>query len=179
MLVPCEPLLPGSVWSDGVWFSGVCSAVDGARSHVFAIRAEPSYAAVFDGPRGCLPVGLVALPDGAASITRCAEGLQVAQLGTDGRATATTTHTVLSATCEGGRPQLRASGDGVTITLTLEAPQSRVEALLPARLAPEGARAVWTGEALLVAAPLGRDVFLRRYACRAGSVELVRDDDGA
>lgn len=179
VLVPCEPLLSGSVWAEGVWFSGVCSALDGARSHVFAIREEPSYAAVYDGPRGCFPVGIVALAEGAASVTRCPEGLHVARLGADGRATAATSHAVMSTLCEGGRPQLRASGDGAAIALALEAPQSRVEALLPAQLAPAGARAVWTGEALLVAAPQGADVFLRRYACRPGSTELVRDDDGA
>ena len=79
--MPCEPLLPGSVWSGGVWFNGVCSALDGARGHVFAIREQPSYAAVHDGPAGCAPVGLVALPEGAAAVSRCAEGLHVARLG--------------------------------------------------------------------------------------------------
>jgi hypothetical protein len=177
--VPCEPLLPGSVWSAGVWFQGVCSALDGARGHVFAIREQPSYAAVYDGPAGCTPVGIVALPDGAAAVARCAEGLQIARLGSDGRATQTATRATVSAPCEGGRAQLRATGDGVTIALPLQGPQSRVEALLPATLARPGARAVWTGEALLVAEPVGRDVFLRRYACRAGLSELARDDDGA
>ena len=177
--VPCEPFLPGSVWTNGVWYSGVCSASEGAHGHVFVLRAEPPYAADNDGPAGCLPVGLVALDEGAASVSRCAEGLHVAQLGTDGRAVATTTRSVLSTACVSGHPQLRSTGDGVTISLSLEAPQSRLEALLPASLAPEGARAVWTGEALLVAAPQGADVFLRRYVCRPTSRELVRDDDGA
>jgi hypothetical protein len=177
--VPCEPLLPGSVWSAGVWFQGVCSALDGARGHVFAIREQPSYAAVYDGPAGCTPVGVVALPDGAAAVARCAAGLQIARLGSDGRATQTATRATLSAPCEGGRAQLRATGDGVTIALPLQGPQSGVEALLPATLARPGARAAWTGEALLVAEPVGRDVFLRRYACRPGLSELARDDDGA
>lgn len=177
--VPCEPFLPGSVWTNGVWYSGVCSASDGAHGHVFVLRAEPPYAADDDGPAGCLPVGLVALAEGAASVSRCAEGLHVAHLGTDGRAVATTTRSVLSTACVNGHPQLRSTGDGVTISLSLEAPQSRLEALLPQSLAPAGARAVWTGEALLVAAPQGADVFLRRYVCRATSTELVRDDDGA
>jgi hypothetical protein len=177
--VPCEPLLPGSVWSDGVWFSGVCSAANGLRGYVFAVREEPSYAAVHDGPLGCVPVGLVALADGAVSVSRCAEGLHVARLGADGRVTATATRAALTTLCKDGHPQLRARGDGVEITLPLGAPQSRLEALLPARFVPEGARAVWTGETLLVAAPQGADVFLRSYSCRAGSTELMRADDGA
>ena len=32
----------------------------------------------------------------------------------------------------------------------------------------EGSRAVWTGEAVLIATPLGREVALRRYECGRG-----------
>lgn len=176
--VPCEPLLPGSVWTAGVWFTGVCSAVDGARSHVFAIRQEPSYAAVYDGPQGCLPVGVVALADGAASVTACAEGRQVARLASDGRASESITQATFTTVCAGGHAELRATGESRTIVHPLSAPQSRVEAMLPPSIALPGSRAVWTGEALLVASPQGGDLFLRRYACHDDAPDLARDDDG-
>jgi hypothetical protein len=62
--------------------------------------------------------------------------------------------------------------------LTLDAPQSRLEALLPEAIAPVGARAVWTGEALLVAVPDGSDLLLRRFVNRPGQAGLVRDEPG-
>jgi hypothetical protein len=51
---------------------------------------------------------------------------------------------------------------------------SRLETLLPERVAPRASRATWTGEALLVAAWLEGEVALRRYECREGT--LVRTD---
>jgi hypothetical protein len=53
-------------------------------------------------------------------------------------------------------------------------PVSRIEALLPTSVARAPARAVWTGQALLVAGAAGDAVILRRYACVDG--RFVRTD---
>jgi hypothetical protein len=73
--------------------------------------------------------------------------------------------------CARGRPLLHIEASGRSIELPLSAPQSRIENMLPASLAPPGARAVWTGERLLVATPLrdgaGQRLSLSAFGCQA------------
>ena len=58
------------------------------------------------------------------------------------------------------------------------AAEGRIEAWLPGSIAPDGSRAVWTGESVLVATPIGpegsRAVSVRRFQCERAA--LVRTD---
>ncbi|MEA5557330.1 hypothetical protein [Nodularia spumigena] len=42
--------------------------------------------------------------------------------------------------------------------------------MLDDEVAPPGSRAVWSGEVLLVAAPMEREVGIRRYECNEGAL---------
>ena len=63
---------------------------------------------------------------------------------------------------------------GQTLSITVAGPETRLEPLLPDAIAPPSSRAVWTGQSLLVATHVAREVALRRYQCVDG--ELVRTD---
>jgi hypothetical protein len=62
-------------------------------------------------------------------------------------------------------------GPGVVLPLT--GPLSRIETWLAEDLAPAGARAVWTGQALLVAAPAEGGVRVRGHRCGQESLAPV------
>jgi len=63
--------------------------------------------------------------------------------------------------CKAGIAAVRASG----FELLLHEPRGRLEALLPSALVPRGARAVWTGQVLLVASSVGNALRVARYSC--------------
>ena len=81
---------------------------------------------------------------------------------------------VRSVRCEQGRPIIEIGGAGGPLRVPLTESASRLESLLPDSMAPTGARAVWTGDAVLIAIPSGRDVGLRRYQCELD--RMVRSD---
>lgn len=174
---PCEPLVSTSAWVDGSWYGATCSVVAGTTEtamHVFVLRREISYAAVMPLLPGCRPRGLVALPDGAVALAQCPDGLGAVQLALDGQTRQTVRAAELVPRCSNGRPELGVERGAGRIGLPLGAPLSRIEAMLPNDVAPPGARAVWTGESVLVAVAVGSEVALRRYQC--GEVRLGRTD---
>lgn len=163
---PCEPLVAGATWADGTWYHGVCHEDGGeVTTTVYVIRPEVSYAAPIPF-EGCSPAGLASLgSNGALVLTRCGAELRGARLDEMGRVPERFAPAERAVTCAGGRPTLSVGQDGASTTLTLGEAHDHLEPLLPESVAPPGARAVWTGEALLVAVPLERELVLRRYAC--------------
>lgn len=170
---PCAPLLPGTVGGGGTsepWFYGVCHG-ESPTTTMFVINPDPTsqYAAAAEVLAGCTPVSLARADAGAVLRARCGDDEAFARVDPMGRVARELRHAVLTTRCDAGRPVLEAREGDAAIVRRLTESESRVEAWLPASIAPEGARAVWTGEALLVAAPIGpegaREMSLHRFEC--------------
>lgn len=171
---PCASLLPGAVTTAGTWFFGICHLAPTVATTLYAIRPSLSYAAANDTLTGCMPDAVAPLPEGAAVIGTCEGGTRASIVDGTGRETSVVSGPHFEVVCEGGRPTIAMSGEAVPRRIPLLNAVSRIEALLPERVAPRGARAVWTGSALLVAVPVEGEVSLRRYECR--EADLVRTD---
>lgn len=164
---PCDPLVSGSIAHGGTSYYAICHEAPEPRTLVYVIRPDVTYAAAIDSPDGCVPAGIAPLDEGVAAVMRCGETGSALVLDAMGRERARIEPVVREASCRDGRPVLRMGAHA----LRLGAAQDRLEALLPESIAPPGARAIWTGEALLVATPVGRDVSLHRYQCVRGRLE--------
>ncbi len=172
---PCAPLLPGAIAGGGAaspWYYGVCHDETAPTTTMFVINPDPAsqYAAANDVLVGCTPSGLARAETGVVLRARCGDDEAIAHLDPMGHVTRELRHAALSTRCEDGRPVLEAREGDAVITRRLTESESRLEAWLPAGVAPDGSRAVWTGEALLIATPIGaegaREVSLRRYECQ-------------
>ena len=179
--LPCTPLLPGAISgtaSTDPWFYGVCHVDESPATTVFVINPNPAgqYAAATDVLAGCLPRSIARAESGVIVRARCGDEDAIARVDPLGHATHELRHAGLSVRCDDGRPTLSARDHDAQLAHRLTESESRVEAWLPRTIAPEGSRAVWTGEALLVATSIGSsaapEVSLRRYQCRGA--ELAR-----
>jgi hypothetical protein len=171
---PCPSLLAGAVTTAGTWFYGICHQSPALATTLYAIRPSISYAAANDTLAGCTPDAIAPLAEGVAVSGTCEGGRHTSFVDATGRETSVVVAPRFEVACEGGRPVLSIGGDTTPRRLGLVAAVSRLEGLLPDRIAPRGSRAIWTGSALLVAAPLEGEVSLRRYECREAS--LARTD---
>ena len=163
---PCARSLVGAALADDIRYHALCAIENGApRTMLFAIQFEPRYAHAEPLLEGCEPVGLTPFADGVALMGDCG-GESPARRGWLAEEAARTVAALGApeARCEEGRVHLRLGEHDVT----LGAPRGGLEALLPAAMTSGADRAVWTGEAVLVATRLGRESALRRYACDRG-----------
>lgn len=161
---PCREPLVGYVFSGGTWHYAVCSHAS-SRPVVtsYAISFDPEYARAEKTLEGCRPRGLSPLLDGVATAGRCGESEHAMLLRDSGREIAHGDTGSISVECRAGLPVIVY---GTLFERELLGAVDRLEAILPEDVAPEGSRAVWTGETLLVATSLGSEVALRRYECR-------------
>ncbi len=163
----CARPLVGAAMADEIRYHALCAREDGSpQTMLFAIQFEPRYAHAEPLLNGCDPVGLTPFADGVALMGDC-EGE-----GTTERRGWLATEAARSVSAL-GTPELRCEEGRVHLSLgeqdvTLGAPRGNLEALLPPAMASGDDRAVWTGEAILVATQLGRESALRRYACDRG-----------
>ncbi|MFO0681393.1 MAG: hypothetical protein U0234_05045 [Sandaracinus sp.] len=181
---PCAPLLAGSVGggagASDPWFYAVCHGGETPTTTMFVINPDPEsqYAAAAELLAGCTPVSVARAENGAVLRARCGDDEAFARLDTQGRVTHELRHAVLEPRCEGGRPILAAHEGDVRVERPLTESDGRIEAWLPGSIAPDGSRAVWTGESVLVATPIGpegsRAVSVRRFQCERAA--LVRTD---
>jgi hypothetical protein len=173
----CDTPVPGYVWADGTWYYSLCAMVEGApETTTYSIRFEPRYAQADRMLAGCAPIGLSRVGEGAAVVLgRCAEGriegVRLAEVGTERAALRTVTRSV---DCAEGRPRALIGGGAEPLVVTFREATAGLAPLLPEEIAPEGARAIWTEQALLVATPIGGEVSLRRYQCQDEA--LLRTD---
>jgi len=168
---PCARGVVGHLWASDVWYYGVCTAERGPpASTVYAIQFDPEYAHAERLLEGCEPAGIAPLDEGVLVSGGCGGDPRAVWIAEAGRRMARIGEAAPTVACREGRPVLSV-GEAV---LTLSGPVARIETLLPDELAPPGARAAWTGEAILVARPVGPEVSLRRYQCDDG--ELGRTD---
>lgn len=176
---PCEPLVTGALHRDGSWYYGLCSDDPRPTTVVFVIDVEPSLATPVEVAPGCVPRGFAPLDRGVAALSRCGQGADAAVaahvLDDRGQTLARWRDVERRVRCERGQPVLTLASGGDERTLRLGAAIDGIEGLLPAEVAPAGARAVWTGEALLVGVPEDHELTVRRYACERGD-RLHRTD---
>jgi hypothetical protein len=168
---PCEPLVSGATFRDGTWYYAICHRAPTPRVTTYVIRPAVAYAAAVEGRADCTPLAVAPLDGGVAVLTRCGTDVGALVLDPMGRELARLTAVQRSATCVEGRPLLRLAEAERSFELHLGSAVDHVEGLLPEELAPTGSRATWTGEALLVAVPLAREVSLRRHECVRGRFE--------
>ncbi|MGD8860738.1 MAG: hypothetical protein PVI30_12070 [Myxococcales bacterium] len=172
---PCRRMLPGGQWLAGTWFDAVCARQPRPTTTVFVIRPEISYAAAVEALPGCGPWSLS--PAGARAILlgECPEGLSAHVLTPDGQGGRELRGIEREAGCRRGRPLLRLrQPEKLAEEVELRSPSSRLGPLLPPSLGGEGARAAFTGQVLVVAAPVRGGIEVRSYACtRDGRIERV------
>ncbi len=165
---PCPEGAAHLAGLDGRFFYAVCSWRDDAPSTMaYAINVETYYARADEVLRGCAPLGMVVIDAATVLLgADCGVLRRAARLTLDLKPAAEFPLADLTLECRGDRPAIRATG----WELPLHEPRSELEAVLPERIAPVGARAVWTGRALLVAQRMSGRLELRRYACRDGAL---------
>ncbi len=158
--VPCSEYSTLLSIVEGRWHYAVCTLAESSPvTTLFNIQFEPEYAAAEQLLAGCRPLGLFEHEQDVWLSADCAGRRKVIR----GSGAQRTTHDLsgLVFDCGSGQPRLRA-GD---FELGLGPPRAGVHALLGPPWVPARARAVWTGQALVVAAEQGGSVRLTRYAC--------------
>ncbi|MCA9581843.1 MAG: hypothetical protein KC416_08610, partial [Myxococcales bacterium] len=170
---PCSAPIAGYLHSAGAWYFGICSLEKSKPvTTVYGIQFEPEYAHAEPILAGRFPAGMVPSPKGALVLGLGDGNRDAVSFTQGGREKTVLRKTAAASDCRDGRPvlQVRAAA-GTSVELPLAEPMSRIEGILPLAIAPERARAVWTGKAVLVAFPLGQEVVLHRYECVAGDLE--------
>ena len=162
---PCEPFVGDAIFHGGTWYHSLCHDDPRPTTTTYAIRPALSWAGTFESEPGCIPAGLAPLDDGVLVLFRCGERDTAVALDEMGRPVARFAHPTRTVSCEQGRPVLALTDGTTQRRLRLGGVADHLEGLLPAEVAPAGARAIWTGEALLVAVPLRRELSVRRYQC--------------
>lgn len=163
---PCGSAIAGFVLSANRWTYAVCSVETGReRTTVFRIQYDPRYAEAHEVLAGCTPSGAVSLAqDDVVVAADCNDGRRAVRVGTMNTPPQPLDLSQLDIVCERGHPVLNAP----RFELRLDAPRDGLAALLPAKIAPAGSRAVWTGTTLLVARYLSGQVAVQRFGCRGG-----------
>ncbi len=158
---PCARTVTGfAIAADGTWYYGVC---DNSVTTAYAIQFEPQYAHAERLLEGCDPIGISSFAEGVALTGSCEGTVRGTRLESGGRALSHFDSPPLIGCVEGG-PVIEIG----TVVSPLGAPRDGLAALLPSQFAPPGSRAVWTGDAVLVAQSQGGEVVLRRYDCQGG-----------
>ena len=160
--VPCTDNATSLVVLPGRYHYGVCTdSGSGSVTTVFTITPEPAYARAEPVLQGCEPFGTFVWRANAWLVAECQGHRRGARIGAGDEAVEYLDLRALRLDCRGGVATIRAAG----FELVLDEPRGRLEAILPGAMAPRGARAVWTGQALLVASSAGDALRLARYVC--------------
>jgi len=137
---------------------------------VFSIQPNPAYAAAEEGLAGCAPLGAGRFGGEATFVGVCGGQRRSVSVPVEGGALVARNLEERGLICNAAGAMLRFGGGWLR---PIE-PLGRLELLLNDDLAPPGARAVWTGAALLVARALDGRLSLSRYGCRG--TQLVQLD---
>lgn len=163
--LPCDQNSVSFAVAGSRWYYGVCSRATGKPiTTLFSIQTDPEYARADRILEGCLPLGALAQGGDLLVIGDCGgERRGVRMHGGNAESSELRVDRV-DALCDSGRPLLRQLGPS-GLKLSLDGPRDRLEAFLPPNLAPPNARAVWTGQTLLVATPRNGTITLKSYQC--------------
>jgi hypothetical protein len=152
---------------------GVCTDT-GARpiTTLFTIERDPDYARAEPLLEGCTPAGTFLWRGAAWLVADCDGGRRAVRLGAREEPAQFLDLHARRFDCHAGISSLRAP----SLELELDGPRSDLTALLPVGLAPPGARAAWTGKALVVATALADRVRLVRHTCSGDRLEAMTLD---
>jgi hypothetical protein len=160
--VPCTDNATSLVTLDDRYHYGVCTDTGGGPvTTVFTIMPDPAYARADPILRGCEPAGTFTWLGSAWLVADCQGNRRAARIGGGDEDVEYLDLRSLRLDCGDGIATIHAAG----FALALTEARSRLEALLPAAIAPRGSRAVWTGRVLLVASTAATSLRLARYAC--------------
>lgn len=171
---PCAHGAPSLTARADRLYYAVCSTNEGqANTVAYSINVQTEYARADEVLHGCDPLGMLVLDDGdgALLVADCNGVRRAVELTLAPRPPIERTLSEREVSCDGGLPNVRAS----EFSLVLHGARERLESVLPDELAPPGARAVWTGRALLIAHPAPGGIELVSLACKAGSLRVVDD----
>jgi hypothetical protein len=160
--VPCTDHATSLLVLSERYHYGVCTDTGrGPVTTVFTITPEPAYARADPVLEGCEPKGTFLWQGSAWLVAECQGNRRAARIGGSDDKVEYLDLRSPRLDCRAGIAALRASG----FELLLEEPRGGLEALLPSAIAPRGARAVFTGRALLVASSVGNALRVARYVC--------------
>lgn len=144
------------------WHYAVCTQAAGRPGlTVFDIQPDPQYAAASQILEGCEPLGILTIDGDPSIVANCDGRRTIAHLRSEDGPVPVEPASPVDPTCTNGKLWLRVGAH----MHAFSTPQRGLELLLPPHLAPAGARAAWSGNALLVASTLGSELHWRRYVC--------------
>ena len=147
---------------------GVCTETASRPvTTVFSIQHDPEYARADTLLEGCTPYGTFLWRGAAWLVAECDGGRRAARIGDDPQEFLDLHGLHLE--CRSGQLRVRAP----SLDLALDEPRSGLAPLLPPDVAPLGARAAWTGRALVVATSFADQLRLTRRTCTGDRLETV------
>jgi len=163
---PCSENALNLLLSGTRRYYGLCSLASGTPVTTwFTIQNVPSYYARADRVlEGCLPRGAVVIEDDLIVAADCAGARRAVRLRGSDQAPEELRMDRLDAVCQSGKPKIVQLGSP-GLDLPLNGRQDRLEAFLPERFSLPQARAVWTGQSLLVAGVVDSKLTLKAYRC--------------
>jgi hypothetical protein len=166
--VPCASHSVQLAVSAGRFHYGVCTR-DGADpvTTLFSIQYQPEYARAEPLLKGCLPLGTVDVDAQPWLIGDCHGKRKAVPVPLSDEKVQPDYIDALQISCTPERALLRQG----RFALTLREPRADLQAILPASLLPNGARAGWTGKSLVVAFLAASRLTTRTYVCRAGTLQ--------
>jgi len=167
---PCTRGVPTLAARDDRLYYAVCSTREELPTTVaYSINVQTEYARADEVLRGCDPLGLLALDVGALLVADCAGVRRGVELTLAAQLPVERELSEREVQCSAGQMRLRAG----SFELELHGARERLESLLPDALAPPGARAIWTGRALLIAHPTPDGLELLAFACAGDAVRKI------
>lgn len=166
----CRSPIAGIVAHEGRLGAVVCASTEREGALTVVPLEGSGEESTMTGLGGCTDAGLVRLETRDLAVARCGNALKGAELFGQG-APQDLGLPDPTMECEGEMPVIVAPGG---TRIRVDAVRSGLGSLLPPIVAPAGARAVYTGRAVLVGAPIGDEVTVRRYECEEGM--FVRTD---
>jgi hypothetical protein len=136
---------------------------------LFTIEQNPEYARADRLLEGCRPSGTLVFGGAAWLVGDCRGSRRAVRVAGRSDALEFLELRTVRLECAADGTRLRAPG----LDLVLDEPRAGLEAVLPGELAPEGARATWSGRALVVASTGGGALGVTRHRCDGG--QLVSD----
>ncbi|HEY4106351.1 MAG TPA: hypothetical protein VGM44_20770 [Polyangiaceae bacterium] len=163
--LPCDQNSVSFAVAGSRWYYGVCSRATGKPvTTLFTIQTDPEYARADRILEGCLPLGALAQGSDLLVVGDCGGERRGARMHPGNAEASELRVDRIDAVCDSGRPILHQLGPN-GLELPLDVPRDRLEAFLPSNLAPANARAIWTGQRLLVASPSHGNITLKSYQC--------------
>ena len=166
--VPCTDHSASLVVRGTRFHYGVCTdAGKGPVTTLFSIQREPEYARADSLLEGCTPAGTFVWHDAAWLVADCEGGRRAARIGDDPAEFLDLHGQRLE--CTSGKLRVRAP----SLELALDEPRAGLEPLLPPDVAPTGSRAVWTGQALVVASSFAEQLRVSVRRCHGDRLETA------